>query len=244
MNKAKIIPLLIVVAALVVLGATAYHFYTKYQATQALLNDPAKVTAKEIETLVAKVGKLMQLPSDEQPTVATVVDASRLKDQPFFAKAENNDKVLLYSKNQKAILYRPKDNKIIEVAPINIGAANVTPSPAAEVTPTAPFDSAQGKTNLALYNGTETTGLTFTLESRLNQKFGNLKVLLKDNAVKKDYEKTLVVVLNPDKQELAQKIATELKAEIGQLPEGEKSPVAETGETIDILIIVGKDFQP
>lgn len=238
MNKAKLIPLLIAIAAFVVLGATTYHFYNKYQATQALLQDPAKITAKEIETLVSKVGKLIDLPADEQPTVATVIDASRLKDQAFFSKAENNDKVLLYSKAQKAILYRPKDNKIIEVAPINLGPST---SSGQEATP-IPSPESESVTNLALYNGTETTGLTFTLESRLNQKFGNLKILLKDNATIKDYEKTLVVVLNPEKQELGQKIATELKAEVGGLPEGEAQPIAETGETIDILIIVGKDF--
>jgi len=75
----------------------------------------------------------MELPKDEEPTIATVLDKEKLKDQLFFAKAENGDKVIIYSKNQKAILYRPSINKIIDVAPISIAPPQVTPT----VTPTA-----------------------------------------------------------------------------------------------------------
>lgn len=77
--------------------------------------------ADEARQLSAEVGQLIQLPSDEVPTVATVVDADKVKSQAFFASAQNGDKVLVYSKASKAILYRPSTKKIIEVAPINIG---------------------------------------------------------------------------------------------------------------------------
>ncbi len=76
----------------------------------------------DAKQLNSEVGKLIELPTDETPTVATVVDASKVKSQAFFANAQNGDRVLLYSKSSKAILYRPSTKKIIEVAPINIGA--------------------------------------------------------------------------------------------------------------------------
>lgn len=66
------------------------------------------------------VGKLMVLPENEVPTYATVNDLEPLKGNLFFEKARLGDKVLVYSKNGKAILYRPSENKIIEVGPLNI----------------------------------------------------------------------------------------------------------------------------
>lgn len=76
----------------------------------------------EAAKLAAEVGKVIELPSDEVPTVATVVDVNKVKEQPFFANAQNGDKVLLYAKSSKAVLYRPLTSKVIEVAPINLGS--------------------------------------------------------------------------------------------------------------------------
>lgn len=93
----------------------------------------------EVDALVAQVGKLIALPTDEKPTVATVTDATKVKDQPFFAKAENGDKVLIYQKAQKAILYRPSNNIIVEVGAVNINnqAVQASPSASPSASPTA-----------------------------------------------------------------------------------------------------------
>jgi hypothetical protein len=72
--------------------------------------------ATEINDIVKKVGALVELPTGETPTVATVSDVTKLRGQEFFAKAQNGDKVLIYAKAQKAYLFRPGTNKIIEVA--------------------------------------------------------------------------------------------------------------------------------
>jgi hypothetical protein len=64
----------------------------------------------------------MVLPADETPTIATVSDPEKLKDQPFFANAKKGDKVLIFSNSAKAILYSPTEDKIVEVAPINSSA--------------------------------------------------------------------------------------------------------------------------
>lgn len=67
----------------------------------------------------------LTLPSDEQPTVATVSDPNKLKDQPFFAGAEKDDKLLIYTNSKKAIIYRPSTNKIINVGPIAISDSGI-----------------------------------------------------------------------------------------------------------------------
>lgn len=130
-KKILALPVLIFVitlAALVIVG----YLFIQYQKTQELLKNPTAATQEQVNTLTDKVGKLIVLPEGEDPTVATVSDKSKLQDQRFFAKAENGDKVLIYAKAGKAILYRPSIDKIIEMGPVNLGQT----SPQSSVAPT------------------------------------------------------------------------------------------------------------
>ena len=113
-QKRLITTLAIAIVALVAVGG---YLYWQLQLTK----DPAKVAEREVKALVMEVSKLIVLPEDETPTIATVTDVEALKDQPFFAKASVGDKVLIFTNAKKAILYNPTAKKIIEVAPINIG---------------------------------------------------------------------------------------------------------------------------
>jgi len=219
----KKIVILIIIA--IVAALPAYYFYNKYQKAQQLVNNPSLATQKEVKILVEKVGKLIELPSNETPTVATVSDKEKLKDQSFFAKSQNGDKVLIFTQGKKAILYRPSVNKIIEVAPVNIGGSQqvVTPSPAVL------------KIKVALYNGTDITGLTGKFEESLKNKFSEIDIVKKEQAVKKDYEKTLIVDISKKYPDMVKQLASELSAEVTSMPEGETQPNS------DILIIFGKD---
>lgn len=73
------------------------------------------LAANEANDILESVGRLMELPNEE-PTIATVSDVEKLTDQQFFAKAQNGDKVIIFPNSQKAILYRPATDKIIEIA--------------------------------------------------------------------------------------------------------------------------------
>ncbi len=101
-------------------SGVAYYFYQQYLTVKA---DPQRVAQDEVAALVARVGRLIVLPEGEMPTVATVNDPEKLKDQPFFANAKAGFKVLIYTNAKKAILYDPVGDKIVEVAPVNIGAS-------------------------------------------------------------------------------------------------------------------------
>lgn len=81
---------------------------------------PQDQSLEEAEQLKKEIGQYLELPADEVPTVATVVDANKVKGQSFFTNTQNGDKVLLFAKSGKAILYRPSTKKIVEVAPINL----------------------------------------------------------------------------------------------------------------------------
>jgi len=90
--------------------------------------DAGGITAQEdrediqetIDDVVAEVEKLIVLPEGEEPTIATVTDPEKLRDQVFFANAKEGHKVLIYTKAQKAYLYDPVAKRLIEVAPLTV----------------------------------------------------------------------------------------------------------------------------
>lgn len=211
----------IILIALVAAAGGGYYFM-QYQKTQQLLKNPTLAAQVEVQQVLGAASQLMDLPKDEQPTVATVSDVKKLKDQPFFAKARNGDKVLIYTKAKEAILYDPAANKIVEVAPVNIGAPSGAPTPTPQII------------KVAIYNGTAVTGLSTTTEKDLKDKINNIDVVSKGNAGSQ-YVTTLVVDLTGGHQTTAaSQLAALLHGTTGNLPAGELKPV-----NADILIILG-----
>jgi hypothetical protein len=113
--------MIIILAVWAVIGGTsiliAKYSSTKSKAQPLQVNSKAQMSTKE---LLDKVEILFDLPKGEMPTIATVSDKTKLEKQSFFARAENGDKVIIYTKAKKAILYRPSINKLIEVAPLTL----------------------------------------------------------------------------------------------------------------------------
>ncbi len=120
-GKLKIILLLFLIGFVLLAGFSAYYFYNQYSALKKV--DPQALIQKESRSLVEKVGRLIVLPEGEEPTIATVSDPEKLVSQPFFAHAKTGYKVLIYTNSKKAILYDPVLDKIVEVAPLNIGSS-------------------------------------------------------------------------------------------------------------------------
>jgi hypothetical protein len=222
-KKEYIIGVILLVLAII----PSIYFYTQYQKAQNRLANPTQYAADEAKKLVDAVSKLMTLPTDETPTVATVNDKEKLKNQAFFANTENGDKVLIYTNAKKAILYRPTLNKIIDVAPVNIGpAATASAQPVVSEAP---------KMKFVLRNGTSIVGLTKKFESELLAKVRDGEVTDRDNAKKKDYEKSILVDVKGDKAAKAAQLAGDLALTVATLPEGEATPAS------DFLIILGTD---
>lgn len=111
---------LLVAIVLLLAAVPSYYFYNKSKEAEKRLNDPNTSNKQVIDEVVKKAGHHILLPSGEQPTLATVSDASKVKGQPFFLNAQNGDKVLVYTQARKAYLYRPGQDIIIEVAPLSI----------------------------------------------------------------------------------------------------------------------------
>lgn len=84
-------------------------------------------TQIELQTAVTAVGKLMLLPKNETPVFAKIINAKKLaKQQQFFINAENGDELLLFQKSERAIIYSPARNIIVNVGPIQRPAKSKT----------------------------------------------------------------------------------------------------------------------
>jgi hypothetical protein len=69
-----------------------------------------------VQKLISDLSKLMILPADDSPVVATINDAATLaKDQPFYVNSVNGDALLVFPKSSKAVIYSPSRNVIVNV---------------------------------------------------------------------------------------------------------------------------------
>lgn len=208
---------------IVLLGGAAFFGYQYFILQKQFQNSPAatqKAAQEEARKLVAEVGKLMVLPNNELPTVATVTDINKLKDQVFFQQAKNGNKVLIFTNAKLAILYDPQIHKIVNVGPVNIG--------------TQPNQPTQAKIDLR--NGTDINGLTTKVDAQLQKAFPGLAIVKKEQGTNSTYDRTIVVALNPIAKDAALTLAKFFNASVVDLPSQEEKP-----DSIDILIILGKD---
>lgn len=117
LNKLAIaIVFLIVILFFTAIG-TSIYFYKKANVGSAKTQVDDR---EELVRIVGLVSKHIVLPDDEEPNLATVNDPSQLASEPFFHKAKKGFKVLIYPNAQKAILYDPENDRLVEVSPIRV----------------------------------------------------------------------------------------------------------------------------
>lgn len=196
---------------------------------EAVKNDPQIFAREEIKNLVGKLGRMVVLPEGEEPVLATVSDKEKLKDQPVFAKAENGDKILIYTKAAKAYIYRPSTDKIIDMVPVNTtgGSQQVTLTGVSENNPVS----------IALVNGSKNTGVAGVLEKRINDlKIPGVKVVSKATAKSDSYTKTLVMDISGGRTQVAKELAKLVGGEVA-------TESGELNAKADMMVIIGADFK-
>ena len=222
----------IVIVLVVAIAGGGFYIFKKNQKTTSTftLGDKQQSAQDQVAELISEVGKLMDLPKGEEPTVATITDINKLKDQPLFSKGSNGDKVLIYATARKAILYDPVGNRIVDVETIDIGSSSATQ---------VPSSAPQSVTaRIAVLNGTTTGGLAAKTASLITSKFPQAAIVSKGNAQGSSYSATLVIPVSNAGKAQAQSLASGLgvKAQM-DLPAGESAPT-----NSDILVIVGADL--
>lgn len=118
-GKRRLLVGLLVVLLVLACGTSALLFF-KYQ--RAIDTN----TNKEADAIAKRIGDIVSLPS-EKPSISTVLDRSKLTNKVLKERAHNGDKLLIYDKAKRIILYRPSVGKVIDM---------LTIEPAAPVPPT------------------------------------------------------------------------------------------------------------
>ncbi len=84
--------------------------------------------ATDDEATMEALSRIIVLP-EEIPSIATVTDKEKLDEQPFFQSAENGDKVIIYPQSKRAYLFRPREQKIIDMTVVAIATPTVDSLP-------------------------------------------------------------------------------------------------------------------
>jgi hypothetical protein len=112
----------IIIFVLFLLIGAGCFFVGQYSVFEANPNLQGQEQATQI---LGKVGKLILLPQNETPTMATITDAAQVKQaQPFLKDAEDGDVLIVYTTAGTAILYRPSTDKLIAVGPVTQGTSS------------------------------------------------------------------------------------------------------------------------
>lgn len=194
---------------------------------------PEAKAAKELAAAVSGVSDLMILPEGDQPVLATITDAKALiAQQTFFAGSVNGDKLLLFPKNMKAVIWSPSRNKIVNAGPIEqtTNSKQLTTDNVQQATVAAP-----SVLSVEIRNGTSKSGLATKTAEKIGSQAG-YSVVKVASASKKDYAKTVVFSSAKDdsKKQMASALAGELGGDIIQT-----IPNSEKGTDADILVILG-----
>ena len=124
------ITIILFITCIILAGSSGY-IYSKYKKSRtefsqsqdelARLSDPIYISQLQqdaVTTTIEKLRRHILLPTDEEPTVATIIDVEALREEnpEFYKDAQNDDQLIIFTK--KAILYRDGEDIIINVAPV------------------------------------------------------------------------------------------------------------------------------
>lgn len=204
--------------------------YMQYKAKQPAEKQQG-ISAEEAQSLVAKVGKHIDLP-EETPDIATVTDKSSLPQDDFFSKAQNGDKVLVLKSIKRVILYRPSTDKIIDVGIYN------APQVAADASPTP--EESKEPIKIVILNGTQEAGLAKKASDLIESEA--VEVVATGNALG-EYQTTSISSVGISNNISESRLKAVIKG-VTKVTVGVKDYPDEENEQskVDAVLILGDDF--
>jgi hypothetical protein len=202
----KKVPVMMLILIMIMIGEGVFGgiYFKKYNDLKASSSKSVEDKNKE---LVAKVGKVYQLPSGEEPVVLNVNKDPKeftTDQEKAFAKTfkdlKKDDIILLYQKASLAIEWRPSENKVISTAPLAVATG----------TNVALIASAEGQATL-----TQTLTAKLPDEVRIGGKATPIG----------QYGSTTVIDMTGKKADVAKKVADAIGGTVSTaFPVGEKAP--------------------
>lgn len=184
--------------AVVVLAVAAGLFWVLRPGQEPLTHDE----------IVIQINKELSIQGDGNPVILTVEDKNKAT-QPFLQQAVNGDKVLLYYKAKRAVLYRPSEKRVVH-------QGTYTPPDA----------------KVFIRKGTAENSPVESVKNALKS-VSDITIASEDMATKTDYQGTVIVHVTDRYDEKVRELSDKLQAKIVRMPAGESFPDA------DIMILVG-----
>lgn len=191
------------------------------------------VDRDEVQGYLEKIQSMVIVPTDEAPSLATVVSTESLRGEVFFRNVVLQDKLFLYDTARIAILYRPSEQKIVNMAYLAEGA---TESP--KSAPMVRGESTQSATlttpmSVAVYYATDSASLRSRVGDALRA-IADVTVAQEALARQSSYTGLTLVDITGTNGARIQTLADTIGGTIGTMPATEDVPDA------DILVIVGE----
>ncbi|MBU3668609.1 MAG: hypothetical protein FGM57_01425 [Candidatus Taylorbacteria bacterium] len=112
----------IIVVILVLIGIFWSLSYMKGNSPKNMANTQGSITKANIEEnkkILENVAKLVLIQEPSAPDVITITDAkTMIEQQPVFKGAINGDKILVFMKEGRAIIYSPSRDIIVNILPV------------------------------------------------------------------------------------------------------------------------------
>lgn len=104
-RRTKLVITTLAILCLAGIGSGVF-FFVQYSQVQAKANQK--------EDLTKRIATLAVLP-DDSSTLVTVADKTKLQNKQLADKVSNGDVLMIFAKTQRLIIYRPSDNKIVDM---------------------------------------------------------------------------------------------------------------------------------
>lgn len=111
-GRITIILLSIIVVLLLVTTVATVSYLSKDNSDKKVENAIDEKLVKEVNN---NLKDILQLPTDEKPGIGTIQNLDDLKANPFFDDAKVGDRIIIYSKTKRVVLYRMEENRIINI---------------------------------------------------------------------------------------------------------------------------------
>lgn len=194
-GKSPILMFVIAQLLLIAIVGGGYLGYQKFLVkNETEKTNESKSPDDEKKSILDTLAKFIELPSDE-PVIMTISDIEKLKDNPFFANAKNEDKVIVFKDSKRAMLFRPSTNKLVEMQTVSLDESpTTTETKSDDKGKVAGASDKITPLKVAILNGTSTAGLATKSKEKLlsSTKAGEIEIIQLGNANNRSYSKGII----------------------------------------------------